>query len=801
MVEELHERTGGNPLFVKECVRLLAAHGDSAALVIPDRVRQVITRRLARLSEGAYNVLAAAAVADDFDLDLLADLTDVTAAQVADALGDALEARLVVDDDGYRFAHALIRDTLRDTQPGGGRIVLHRRIAAALEQRLGGSPPDAQAALAAQAASHWARVPGGGPRAAVLAAVAARGAASQLAYDHAATLYRWAQDLGDRSLETLTDLGEAQVLAGRLSQGRETLAAAAARASAERRGEALARAVLAAGSGVGGYEVDVRDERQVPRLREALALLGDDDSPLRSASLARVALIDDSLSAEQRVALADEAIAMGARVGDIASEVAALAARCDILSGPDHVEDRLAATKRMIGLTQRHGDPVTLLLARRHRLLALLEHGEIGPVDDEIADYARTSDHLRLPLYSWIVPLWRGMRALMDGDNQRAEQHCDAADALGRSAGSANADVLAFSLRFAIARAAGSTAVLDGDVERILGYYDGYPAADGMRAIHLLLTDREDDARRVVRRRMTAGIESLARDSEWLEALWNLGEAAANLGENEAVEAIYDALVPYAHLWVVDGVGAACYGAVSHQLGRLSVALDRRDEARQWLEAASRAHDSVGAGHLEATTTALLQSLATPVPQRSVRAESLLNELSRGGPVWHVRWNGTATIVRHSKGMVDIAQLLGRPRSEVHALDLIDATGSAPSGGAGPVLDDQARRAYKHRLAELEADIEEANSMADGERVERLEDERDLLVSEISRAYGLGGRARIVGDPAERARKAVSMRIATAIRAIAAVDPDLSRHLDRSIVTGRYCSYQPESDTRWVVIT
>ena len=49
MVEELHARTGGNPLFVKECAQLLAAQGGSATLVVPDRVRQVITRRVARL--------------------------------------------------------------------------------------------------------------------------------------------------------------------------------------------------------------------------------------------------------------------------------------------------------------------------------------------------------------------------------------------------------------------------------------------------------------------------------------------------------------------------------------------------------------------------------------------------------------------------------------------------------------------------------------------------------------------------------------------------------------------------------
>jgi hypothetical protein len=394
------------------------------------------------------------------------------------------------------------------------------------------------------------------------------------------------------------------------------------------------------------------------------------------------------------------------------------------------------------------------------------------------------------------------MRALMDGDRQRAEDQCDAAEALGRFAGSANADVLAFTLRFAIAHASGSTAALNQDVARILGDYEGYPAADAMRAVHLLHTDRDDQARRVLQRRMTSGIASIPRDSEWLEALWNLGEVAAAVAELEAVEAIHDALVPYADLWAVDGVGAACYGAVSHQLGRLDIALDRRQAARQWLDAAEHAHESAGAEYLAASTAALRDSYTPRPPRPRKTTAAAIGELTRDGPIWHLQWQGAAATVRHSKGLLDIARLLERPHQEIHALDLIDPTGSAAdTGGAGPMLDSKATRAYKQRLEELEDDLNEAATMADEGRVARLENERDLLVAEITHAYGLGGRPRTVGDPVERARKAVGMRITTAIRAIAAADPDLARHLDRSIVTGRFCSYQPETDTRWRVST
>jgi cytochrome c-type biogenesis protein CcmH/NrfG len=150
--------------------------------------------------------------------------------------------------------------------------------------------------------------------------------------------------------------------------------------------------------------------------------------------------------------------------------------------------------------------------------------------------------------------------------------------------------------------------------------------------------------------------------------------------------------------------------------------------------------------------------------------------------------------------MVDIARLLERPGQELHVLDLVSAPGAAHDrGGAGPMLDETAKRAYKQRLQDLEEDIEEAVSRSDDARAAGLERERELLVAEISRAYGLGDRTRTAGDPVERARKAVGMRIATAIRAVAASDPDLARHLTRSIVTGRYCSYEPESDTAWRV--
>ena len=154
-----------------------------------------------------------------------------------------------------------------------------------------------------------------------------------------------------------------------------------------------------------------------------------------------------------------------------------------------------------------------------------------------------------------------------------------------------------------------------------------------------------------------------------------------------------------------------------------------------------------------------------------------------------------------SKGLRDLASCSPVPGRAVRVLDLVEAAGGPPAAAAGadlgPVLDDTARQAYRRRLGELDREIDEAESDADLGRLQRLRFERSLLADELAGALGLGGRARIAGDPTERARKAVTMRIRAAIATIAAHDEPLARHLRNAVKTGRVCSYDPESPVIW----
>ena len=69
---------------------------------------------------------------------------------------------------------------------------------------------------------------------------------------------------------------------------------------------------------------------------------------------------------------------------------------------------------------------------------------------------------------------------------------------------------------------------------------------------------------------MDAGLNSIPFDSEWVELLWSLGEAAVLLDERETARAVHKALEPYADRWAVDGYGGACFGQVADLLSRLA---------------------------------------------------------------------------------------------------------------------------------------------------------------------------------------------------------------------------------------
>jgi tetratricopeptide (TPR) repeat protein len=167
LTEAVHTQTEGNPLFVTEVVRLLVQEGeltqesgtrDSWTVRIPEGVREVIGRRLNRLSQRCNETLTIASVVGrEFELRQLAPLVeDVSEDRLLDVLEEALSARVIEElpqaVGRYQFTHALIQETLTEELTLTRRVRLHARVAETLEQLYG----DQTEAHAAELAHHFA---------------------------------------------------------------------------------------------------------------------------------------------------------------------------------------------------------------------------------------------------------------------------------------------------------------------------------------------------------------------------------------------------------------------------------------------------------------------------------------------------------------------------------------------------------------------------------------------------------------------------------------------------------------------
>ena len=168
----------------------------------------------------------------------------------------------------------------------------------------------------------------------------------------------------------------------------------------------------------------------------------------------------------------------------------------------------------------------------------------------------------------------------------------------------------------------------------------------------------------------------------------------------------------------------------------------------------------------------------------------------RDGNVWKIAYQGRSTHLRDAKGLHDLSVLLAHPGEDVHVLDLA-ASAIRGSDSTNPMLDAQARAEFRRRITDLDKDFAEAQSDHDLARAERVESEREALLAELRRATGRGKDRGLGPRTVERARKAVTARVRETIRRIEVALPELGTHLDRSIITGTNCRYQPNETLTW----
>ncbi len=868
----IHRETEGNPLFVSEVVRLLAAEGSltetldprSMHLAIPEGILDAIGRRLQRLSDECIRILSLASIfGREFGLEALERLTGLLSEQLLAVLGEAEAARVIVDVPGtlvqMRFGHALIREALYEEIPIGQRLRLHRQAGEALEALYKQRP---EPHLAELAHHFFEAAPGGdGAKAVDYAHRAGDQAASQLAYEEAVRLYRMALAVLDASAtpdeggacELLLALGDVLTRAGERLEAKETFLRAAEIAQAFNMPEQLARAALGYGGRI-TWERGASDRHVLRLLDAARTALGDVETELRARVIARMAsAMRDQPDREPRAALSEEALAIARRLGEPSTLAYALSARWAAIMGPDQIDYRLELAEELQEVAELGQDKERVLEAHVFRLVALQELGNIAGYRSEVQAMEPLARDLRQPAQEWMVAVCKATLSLIEGPLDEAERL--AAEALRLGERSMTWDAVAFSRiqTFAVRREQGQLANVEPVILRSVEEYPTRPMFRCLLATLFCELGQLENARPVFEGMAVEGFADLPMNNDWLHSLCLLSEVAAALGDSVRAAMLYALLTPYD--WATVDELEASPGAVARFLGLLSATMSRWDEAaghferaleknremgaRPWvahtehdfarmlalrhgpgdreraislLRSALDASRDSGMRALEEKTATQLRSMGEEVAGTAPPAAAASPEpprpsiFRREGEYWSISFEGESFRMKDVKGLHHIARLLAHPGREIHAMELVAleegrAALSGPRGreraskasdGTGPMLDAKAKEAYRSRLSELEEEVEEAEAWNDHERAARAQDEIDFLTRELAGALGLGGRDRAAGSDAERARVNVTRSVKAALVRIRRQSPALGAHLDRTIRTGIFCSYNPD---------
>ncbi len=600
----VHAETEGNPLFVGEIVRLLAAEGKllgHAPLAIPQSVRDVIIRRLRHLSDECNRVLLLASVLGrEFDLNALAELASVSENQLLETLDEAMTTRVVSDVPDsprrLRFAHVLIRDALYEGLTTARRVRLHRLAVEALEALYGDEPGPHMAELA-----HHAVAGSEFHKGLQYARTAGDRAVALVAYEEAARHYQAALDAGE--LAGLTDetrcelfllLGEAEIRAGNGAAAKKAFLHAAD--IARRLG--LRRELARAAAGYGGRHFWGRaseDDRLVPLLEEGLAALGEEDVELQVRLLARLAgALRDEHSRDRRDKLSREAVELARQVGNSTALAYALDGRIAAILAPDALEERVALATELCELGEQIGDKERELNGHLYRWVASFEVGDIPETERYLHTAGRIADELRQPAQFWLVLSSGAMVALASGRLAEAEELAAKAYAWGERAHPGMA-MTAYGLQqYTLCEFRGTFGEVESLIAELATEYPSRPVFRCALAHLRALQGPTEKARAQLRDLARDDFRALPLDMEWLVGLSLLAEVCALLSEVEAATELYELLFPWAAFNAVD-TPEAVRGSVSRYLGLLASTVERWDEAARHFDDALEMNERMGA--------------------------------------------------------------------------------------------------------------------------------------------------------------------------------------------------------------
>ena len=606
----LQRETEGNPLFVSELVRLLAAEDrlheleDASLPAVPAGVRDVIAQRLQRLSPECRQTLTLAAVfGREFRIDALEAVGGEADDDLLVLLEEGLGTRIIGDVPGargrMRFSHALVRDALYVELSGARRARLHRRIGQALERLYA----DNLAPHLSELAHHLLEaLPDAGARKAIeYARRAAEQAERVFAYEEACVLYDMALQADAAecvSAEERCELLLAMALARNRADGdgprpREIYLRAAEEAKAAGLPTHQARAAFGY-SGLYNVTRATRAPAVVGLLEDALNALPETDDVLRATLLGRLsATLRQEPSRARREALGRQAVELARRTGDPETLAVLLQDFWLCIRGPDNIEELKPLEDEIVTLCMGRDLKHVQIGGHDYKIFTAWELGDAATVELELARARRLVDELREPGPQWLVLTVDAMLALSHGDLELAERLFKSALELPEigSAWHARAynKLQLFALRREQARLADVEPLLDGDP-------NDWVSPLGHRCVTAYIhaaRGRADDARRALDDLLDLNLGTSYLDEGWLFNVSLLPEVCAAVGHVDAAAAVYELLLPYRQRVAV-ARHQASLGCVARALGIAARLMGRFAEAADHFETALEVDDRMG---------------------------------------------------------------------------------------------------------------------------------------------------------------------------------------------------------------
>ena len=634
-VSALHARTEGHPLFLEETLRFMMEGRHTLALdpvtddprlltAIPSGVREVIGKRLNRLSTPASRMLSiAACIGRSFDLELLAQLAaDKSEDAVLEALEEALAVQLieaVPQSHQFRFSHALIRETLYDEMLGLRRARLHLRIAELLEQRHGTD----DAMVLAQLAYHFSEAGAGAAAKALDYARRSAGHAVQLfAFEEAVRLGRLALRLQqqhfpkDAALRCglLLDLGRDEMFIGAGEPARAAHQEAAELARNHGLPALFARAAV-------GFERSNRytsspGEPSVALLLEAIALHQTDD-PMRVELLAHLcrACVYSDRADEAQVAHR-RAVALAREIDDPRGLADALASIATAIYWPHLLQQRLTAAQEAWDLAEEMGLRNLMEDLRPFLMLDLIRVGETSTLR-RVLDEGLRLPQKSLSLYDLaICQHIEALVATAEGRFGETETWAEKALETGRRVAEAQA-VTAFGMQmFCLRREQGR---LREALPMLQHFVRTMPRSQTWQPGLMLLyaeLDMRAECQAEFDNLQLARLSTAPSGAAAMTIVMFAAEACCYLGDAARAAQLYPHLKGHAGANLVADTPGPCLGSADRVLGNLANVMAQWDLAEKHYEAALVLDRKSGFGvwltHSQYDYAVMLQRRAQP---------------------------------------------------------------------------------------------------------------------------------------------------------------------------------------------